>query len=62
MELLTGLWLGMPVWVWLAFLGAVLAILVVMGSHGHGALTGLLLGSTVSAVLSLSKVPLLIVR
>lgn len=36
--------------------------LVVMGSHGHGALTGLLLGSTVSAVLSLSKVPLLIVR
>ncbi len=27
MELLTGLWLGMPVWVWLAFLGAVLAIL-----------------------------------
>ncbi|SDD47220.1 universal stress protein [Aquimonas voraii] len=36
--------------------------LVVMGSHGHGALTGLLLGSTVSAVLSLTKVPLLIVR
>ncbi|MCZ8318616.1 MAG: TerC family protein [Lysobacteraceae bacterium] len=28
MELLTGLWLGMPIWVWLAFLGAVLAILV----------------------------------
>ncbi|MGL6289986.1 MAG: TerC family protein [Silanimonas sp.] len=28
MELLTGLWLGMPVWVWLAFIGAVLAILV----------------------------------
>lgn len=27
MEILTGLWLGMPVWVWLAFLGAVLAIL-----------------------------------
>jgi nucleotide-binding universal stress UspA family protein len=36
--------------------------LVVMGSHGHGALAGLVLGSTVSAVLSLSKVPLLIVR
>ncbi len=36
--------------------------LVVMGSHGQGALTGLLLGSTVSAVLSLSKVPLLVVR
>lgn len=36
--------------------------LVVMGSHGQGALAGLLLGSTVSAVLSLSKVPLLIVR
>ena len=28
MELLTGLWLGMPAWVWLAFLGAVLAVLV----------------------------------
>ena len=36
--------------------------LVVMGSHGHGALSGLLLGSTVSAVLSLCKAPLLIVR
>jgi len=36
--------------------------LVVMGSHGHGALAGLLLGSTVSAVLSLAKAPLLIVR
>jgi tellurite resistance protein TerC len=28
MELLSTLWLGMPVWVWLAFLAAVLAILV----------------------------------
>ena len=28
MELLMGLWLGMPVWVWLAFFAAVLAILV----------------------------------
>lgn len=36
--------------------------LVVMGSHGQGALSGLLLGSTVSAVLSLSKAPLLVVR
>ena len=27
MELLQSLWLGMPVWIWLAFLGAVLAIL-----------------------------------
>jgi nucleotide-binding universal stress UspA family protein len=36
--------------------------LVVMGSHGQGALAGLLLGSTVSAVLSLTKIPLLIVR
>jgi len=27
MEILTGLWLGMPVWVWLAFVAAVLAIL-----------------------------------
>lgn len=36
--------------------------LVVMGSHGQGALSGLLLGSTVSAVLSLTKAPLLVVR
>jgi nucleotide-binding universal stress UspA family protein len=36
--------------------------MVVMGSHGQGALAGLLLGSTVSAVLSLTKIPLLIVR
>jgi tellurite resistance protein TerC len=27
MELLNGLWLGMPVWIWLAFMGVVLAIL-----------------------------------
>jgi tellurite resistance protein TerC len=27
MELLNSLWLGMPVWIWLSFLGAVLAIL-----------------------------------
>lgn len=36
--------------------------MVLMGSHGQGALAGLLLGSTVSAVLSLTKIPLLIVR
>lgn len=36
--------------------------LLIMGSHGHGALMGLVMGSTVSTVLSLSKVPLLIVR
>ena len=36
--------------------------LVVMGSHGHGALAGLVMGSTVSTVLAASKVPLLIVR
>lgn len=36
--------------------------LVVMGSHGHGALAGLVMGSTVSTVLATSKVPLLIVR
>ena len=28
MELLTGLWLGMPVWVWLAFIIVVLGTLV----------------------------------
>ena len=27
MDLLNTLWLGMPVWVWLTFFGAVLAIL-----------------------------------
>lgn len=36
--------------------------LVVMGSHGHGALAGLVMGSAVSTVLAASKVPLLIVR
>jgi nucleotide-binding universal stress UspA family protein len=36
--------------------------LVVMGSHGHGALAGLVMGSTVSTVLAACKVPLLIVR
>ncbi|MFO0447518.1 MAG: hypothetical protein ACK52I_02310, partial [Pseudomonadota bacterium] len=28
MDFLLSLWLGMPVWIWLAFIGAVLAILV----------------------------------
>lgn len=36
--------------------------LVVMGSHGQGALAGLVMGSVVSTVLAASKVPLLIVR
>jgi nucleotide-binding universal stress UspA family protein len=36
--------------------------LAVMGSHGHGALAGLVMGSTVTTVLAASKVPLLIVR
>lgn len=36
--------------------------LVVMGSHGHGALAGLLMGSVTAKVLALSKVPVLIVR
>ena len=36
--------------------------LVVMGSHGHGSLVGMLLGSTVSKVLASSKVPVLVVR
>lgn len=36
--------------------------LVLMGSHGHGALVGMLLGSTVSKVLAASKKPVLVVR
>jgi nucleotide-binding universal stress UspA family protein len=35
---------------------------VVMGSHGHGALAGLLLGSTVSKVLAGCRTPVLVVR
>lgn len=36
--------------------------LVVMGSHGHGALASLVLGSVATKVLAHCKVPLLIVR
>jgi len=36
--------------------------LVVMGSHGHGALARLVMGSVTSRVLALCEVPLLIVR
>jgi nucleotide-binding universal stress UspA family protein len=36
--------------------------LVVMGSHGHGALGGLVLGSVTQRVLARCRVPLLIVR
>lgn len=36
--------------------------IVIMGSHGHGAVLGLLLGSTVSKVLANSKKPVLVVR
>ena len=36
--------------------------LVVMGSHGHSSLANLVLGSCASKVLSLSKVPVLILR
>lgn len=36
--------------------------LIVMGSHGHGALAGLLMGSVTAKVLALSKTPTLIVR
>ena len=36
--------------------------LVIMGSHGHGALKSLVLGSTANKVLANCKVPVLIVR
>jgi nucleotide-binding universal stress UspA family protein len=36
--------------------------LVIMGSHGHGALANLMLGSTASKVLANCKVPTLIIR
>ena len=36
--------------------------LVIMGSHGHGALGSLMLGSAASKVLAQCKVPVLIVR
>jgi nucleotide-binding universal stress UspA family protein len=36
--------------------------LLVMGSHGHGALASLMVGSVASKVLANSKVPVLIVR
>jgi nucleotide-binding universal stress UspA family protein len=36
--------------------------LIVMGSHGHGALLNLALGSVATSVLKATKVPVLIVR
>ncbi len=36
--------------------------LIVMGSHGHGGLAGILMGSTAKKVVQQSKIPVLIVR
>jgi nucleotide-binding universal stress UspA family protein len=36
--------------------------LVVLGSHGHGALAGLALGSVAAKVIATSKVPVMVVR
>lgn len=36
--------------------------LVIMGSHGHGAVGGLVLGSVVTKVLSLCNTPVLLIR
>lgn len=36
--------------------------LIIMGSHGHGAVANLLMGSVASQVLAHSKVPVLLVR
>ena len=36
--------------------------LVVMGSHGHGALAHIVLGSVATQVLALCKVPVLLIR
>ncbi|MCM2286403.1 MAG: universal stress protein [Desulfobacula sp.] len=36
--------------------------LIVMGSHGHGGLTGILMGSTAKKVVQQAKIPVLIVR
>ncbi|HEY1392173.1 MAG TPA: universal stress protein [Methylibium sp.] len=36
--------------------------LIMMGSHGHGALGGMVLGSTTTKVLALCKTPVLVVR
>jgi nucleotide-binding universal stress UspA family protein len=38
------------------------ADLIVMGSHGHGALMSIALGSTATKILAACKVPVLIVR
>ena len=41
---------------------AVKADLIVMGSHGHGALANLVLGSVATGVLARCKVPVLLIR
>lgn len=44
------------------FVGAERADLLVMGSHGHGAFAGAVLGSVTTRVMAHSQVPVLVIR